>query len=413
MNTEKRSSMFYAWLAVGLLWSVALLNYLDRMTITTMRDSIKADIPMTDAEFGLLTSVFLWVYAILSPVTGFLADRFSRAGVIIVSLFVWSLLTWLTGHCHSVFQLLVVRGLMGVAEASYIPAALALIADYHRGGTRSLATGVHMSGIYAGVVLGGMGGYIAEYCGWRLGFTLFGLSGIAYAFVLIALLRDAPNAAVMADSTPSPDTHVTPLSALRALATQPSYYVLLIHWSLLSIAGWGIVGWLPTYLREHFNMGQGAAGISATGYLQAAAFIGILLGGRWADVWSRTNLRGRLLVVVIGFLASGPALFMSASTDIFLLAIAGLIIYGVSRGFSDSNMMPILCQVADPRYRATGYGIMNCFSCLTGGVMIYAGGWLKDRNIGLNTSFQFAAAALIVAALLLLLVRPRRDMESA
>jgi len=413
VNTEKQSSLFYAWLVVGLLWSVALLNYLDRMTITTMRDSIKADIPMTDAEFGLLTSVFLWVYALLSPVTGFLADRFSRVGVIIVSLFVWSLLTWLTGHCHSVHQLLIVRGLMGIAEASYIPAALALIADYHRGPTRSLATGIHMSGIYAGVVLGGMGGYIAEYFGWRLGFTLFGISGIAYAFVLMALLRDAPKTTATADSSPSPDARVTPLSALRALATQPSYYLLLIHWSLLSIAGWGIVGWLPTYLREHFNMGQGAAGISATGYIQAAGFLGILLGGRWADLWSRTNLRGRLFVVVIGFLASGPALFMSASTDIFPLAIAGLIVYGLSRGFSDSNMMPILCQVADPRYRATGYGIMNCAACLTGGVMIYVGGWLKDHNVDLGTSFQFAAAALIIAAILLLIVRPRHDVESA
>ncbi len=404
--------MFRAWLIVALLWVVALLNYLDRLTITAMHDSITADITMTEAQFGLLTSVFLWVYALLSPGAGFLADRFSRSRVIVVSLFVWSLLTWLTGHCHSIGQLLVVRALMGVGEACYIPAALALIADYHRGPTRSLATGIHMSGIYAGAALGGVGGYIAEWYGWRTGFTIFGAFGIGYAVLLMLLLRDAPRAqSAVSESIQAPPA-ITPVSALASLFRQPSYYVLLLHWSLLALAGWGITGWLPVYLKEHFNMGQGAAGFSATGYLQAAAFAGILTGGAWADAWRRRNIRGRLFVPLIGFAFAGPALFMTASTDVFVLAIAGLIVYGLSRGFSDSNMMPILCQVADPRYRATGYGIMNCFSCLTGGVMIYVGGALKDRQVGLGTTFQYAAVALVVAGLLLLLVRPRRDIES-
>ncbi len=413
MSTGKKSPMMYAWLVVALLWPVAMLNYLDRMTITTMRDSLKADILMSDAQFGLLTSVFLWVYAFLSPAAGFLADRFSRARVIMFSLFIWSVFTWLTGHCHTVNQLLVVRALMGIAEASYIPAALALIADYHRGPTRSLATGIHMSGIYAGMALGGIGGYVAEHFGWRTGFSIFGVIGVGYAAVLMLLLRDAPKPEAPAASTAPADARVTPMSAVHALGALPSYYLILLHWTVLSIAGWGIVGWLPTYLREHFNLGQGAAGMSATGYIQIAAFIGILTGGTLADLWSRTNVRGRLLVPVIGFFVAGPALFMSARTDIFPVAIAGLIVYGLSRGFSDTNMMPILCQVADPRYRATGYGIMNCFACLAGGVMIYVGGWLKDRQVDLSVTFQFAAGALVLCAVLLLLVRPRRDVESA
>ena len=175
------SSMQYAWVVVGLLWVVALLNYLDRLMITTMRDPIKQSISMTEAQFGLLTAVFLWVYGALSPLGGYLADRFSRRIVIMVSLFVWSAVTWWTGHVETFNQLLAARALMGVSEACYIPAALALIADYHRGSTRSLATGLHMSGVYAGAALGGVGGYIAEGFGWRFGFNLFGLIGVAYA----------------------------------------------------------------------------------------------------------------------------------------------------------------------------------------------------------------------------------------
>src|SRR5688572_31483265 len=90
-----------AWLTVALLWVVAALNYLDRIMITTMRGSVVEAIPMTDAQFGLLTSIFLWVYGLLSPFAGFLADRFNRSRLIIGSLLVWSLLTWLTGHCKT------------------------------------------------------------------------------------------------------------------------------------------------------------------------------------------------------------------------------------------------------------------------------------------------------------------------
>jgi len=168
----------YAWLVVGLLWFVALLNYLDRLTVTSMRDWIVADIPMSDARFGLLTSVFLWVYGLCSPMGGFLADRYSRKWVIVVSLAVWSIVTWWTGHVHTFEALLLVRGIMGVSEACYIAAALALIADYHSGPTRSLATGLHQSGLYAGAALGGAGGWIAAEHGWRVAFTQFGAIGV-------------------------------------------------------------------------------------------------------------------------------------------------------------------------------------------------------------------------------------------
>ena len=185
-----------AWLVVALLFVVGLLNYLDRIMITTMRSSIVEAIPMTDAQFGLLTSVFLWIYGLLSPFAGFLADRYSRSRVIIISLFVWSLVTWLTIHAQTFQQLLLTRALMGISEACYIPAALALIADYHRGRTRSLATGIHMTGIMVGQSLGFLGGWIAEEYVWTKAFALVGIVGIVYAALLLFTLKDAPRQAV-------------------------------------------------------------------------------------------------------------------------------------------------------------------------------------------------------------------------
>lgn len=406
MTTSKKI-VFAAWLAVGLLWVVALLNYLDRLMITTMRDAVKADIAMTDAQYGLLTSVFLWIYGIFSPLGGYLADRFSRRAVIVASLFIWSAVTWATGHMHSFHGLLAARAVMGLSEACYIPAALALITDYHRGSTRSLATGLHMSGIYAGAALGGVGGVIAEHHGWRAGFTWFGVFGVVYALIVVILLRDAPSEPTTPREVASRQPKLGIISVIRALFAHPAFLILLIANALVSIANWGIYGWLPTYLKEHFQLGLGAAGLTATGYIQIASFVGVLAGGVWADQWSRTKPNARALVPAIGYCAVAPCLFFGIDAGLLVFAVGGLIVYGLGRGFYDANLMPILRSVVDERYSATGYGVLNFVGCAVGGAMIYAGGWLKDSQVDLARIFQFSAAGLLVVGLLLFAVRSR------
>lgn len=399
-----------AWLIVGLLWFVACLNYLDRVMITTMRLSLVDAIPMTDAQFGLLTSAFLWIYGLLSPFAGFLADRFSRSRVIVGSLFVWSVITWSTGHCTTFHSLLLTRALMGISEACYIPAALALIADYHRGPTRSLATGIHMSGIMAGAGLGGIGGWVAEHYHWSDAFNWFGLGGIVYCVFLAFLLRDAPNPeAAPGAATPTVVSPVRFGAAMIDLLRRPGFLLALAFWGVLGLVGWAVTGWMPTYMNEHFNLSEGVAGFTAFGYLQAASFIGALAGGVWADRWSRRNPRGRIFVPVIGLCLAAPGIYLASHTTLVLVAIAGLVLYGFARASTDSNMMPILCTVIDPRYRATGYGLLNLFGCVVGGLTIYAGGLLRDSQISLTVVFQAAAVSMVLAAMLLLLIKPAPD----
>jgi MFS family permease len=418
MNDENQilsgsPSIKMAWFVVAQLWLVSLLNYLDRVMITTMRESLMDAIPMTDAQFGLLTSAFLWVYAVLSPFAGFMADRFSRSRVVIISLLVWSAITWLTGHAKTFEQLIAARALMGISEACYIPAALALIADYHRGSTRSLATGIQESGIFAGAGLGGLGGWIAERHGWSLPFNIFGIFGVGYSVLLLLTLKDAPRDTaqdVSASVVQPPKVGFG--KAIVSLFSRGSFLLILTFWGLLGIAGWALLAWMPTYIQEHFQLSQGKAGLSATGYMQTAALVGVLIGGAWADRWSRTSERGRILVPVIGLGVAAPAVLLAANTDVFVVFVAGLVIYGLARAFTDSNMMPILCLVADPRYRATGFGILNCFACVIGGVAIYAGGALRDANVNLKHVFQFAAFSLVVCAVLLFLVKPSRNVAT-
>lgn len=394
-----------AWLVVAMLSFVGTLNYLDRTTITTMRDSIMASIPMNNAQFGLLTSVFLWIYGFSSPFVGFLADRFSKSKVVIISLLVWSLATLLTGFSRTFDELLATRVLMGISEASYIPASLALIMDYHKGSTRSLATGINMIGLMVGSSLGFLGGWIAEKHSWNLAFHIFGVVGIIYSLLLIFVLRDAPK-----NTLTHEELHLKQkmrfFDALKALLSRRSYILMIVFWALLGIVGWLMVGWLPSYFQDHFNLSQSLAGLYATGFLYPSGIIGLLIGGFVADRWNKHNPRGRIFTPVIGLCVAAPSIFIASYTNILPLAIAFFIVYFLSRTFTDANLMPILSMVAASNHRATGYGILNLFATIVGGVGIYVGGALKDADIGFNVIFQSASILLLVCATLLFLVRP-------
>lgn len=394
-----------AWLVVALLWIVGCLNYLDRIMLTAMRESIRAAIPMGDDEFGGLMTVFLWVYALLSPVGGWCADRFGRSRVIALSAGVWSAVTLLTSFSQNYQQLLISRALMGISEACYIPAALALIADYHRGSTRSLATGIHMSGIYAGMVLGGVaGGWIADHYRWSVGFYVFGWFGVGYALVLAAILRNVPREHHTSKDLPP----VMPMDSIQTLGGNGQFWIIAAHWGLLGFAGWAFVTWMPTFLREHFHLSQADAGFTASAYMQVAAFLGVLTGGAWADRWSRTQLRGRVWVPMMALTLAAPFVCMTSFTDALWFAVVCLIAFGFARGCSDSNMMPILCQVAEPRHRATGYGLINLFSCGFGGIAAYLGGYLRERHVGLNVLLSSSGALVLICGLLLILLKPIR-----
>ncbi len=413
MNSKIKS--YYPWIVVGILWVVSLLNYLDRLLIASMRDPIKDSIPMTDAQFGLLTTIFLFVYGTLSPFGGYFADRFSRKMVIVVSLLVWSAVTLWTGFVSSFGEMLAARAVMGISEACYMPAAVALITDYHKGRTRSIASGLLMSGLYAGMALGGTGGYIADLWGWRYGFHLFGIIGIAYSFFLFFILRDVPeNQNIGMDQITGypdkePEKRVAFGEMIRNLFGSRSYWIILIYGSLLVITFWVIYAWLPTYFKERFNLSLGEAGVSATAYIQVASLIGVIVGGILADRWSKKNIRGRMYVPAIGFIIGGPFLFAMASTGVFGVAIASIIVFGLAKGFHDANFMPIICQVVDKRYRATGYGLMSFFSVNAGGLMIYIGGALKDADISLSVVYQISAVGVLLSGLILMLLRLKKD----
>jgi MFS family permease len=399
-----------AWRIVALLAPVAMLNYLDRQMLASMKFSIAHDLSgLTDQEsWGRILAAFKWVYALSSPLGGFLADRFSRRWVITASLLIWPAVTWATGQVATAEQLLFTRALMGLSEAFYIPAALALIADFHPSTTRSRAIGVHQMGIYAGVILGGLGGYAADSAalGWRGAFELCGIVGVLYAILLALFLRDAP-------STEAPSKgRTSPGASLKELFGNRSFVLLVLCFTLPALSAWIVRDWMPAVLKEQFGIGQGRAGISATLPWQAAAIFGALGGGWLADRWMRRTIRGRIYVSALGmalFLPALAGLGYAPSTGHLSVAILFLVVFGVGWGFFDCNTMPVLCQVARPDLRATGYGMMNFISIGCGGFADWGFGRLRDHGVALAAILGLLAAAALLSIFCMLLIQPRTE----
>jgi len=402
-----------AWIAVALLWPVAMLNYLDRQMLASMKFSVMSDIPSvgTDGNWGLMLGQFKWVYAFLSPLGGYVADRFGRRATIAGSLFAWSAVTVLTGSATTFRELMWARTLMGVSEAFYIPAALALIADMHSERTRSRAVGVHQTAIYVGMMAGGFGGYVADApsLGWRFAFHAAGAVGVLYSLPLAFALGRVERAA----AAHAPESHARdpaertpPVRAVRELLGSFPFLLLVLCFTLPALAGWIVRDWMPAILKQQFNIGQGVAGVSATLYLTIAMLVGVAIGGVLADRWSRITHRGRAFTSALGILLLVPALFGVGNAGTLAVAVAFLALFGLGWGLFDCNNMPILCQIARPGLRATGYGIMNLVSISCGGLADWGFGRMRDAGWPLNASFAaFAAMALVAVGLMLWVAR--------
>jgi MFS family permease len=389
---------------VVLLLPVALLNYLDRQLVATMQKSIMGSVDdlKTQAQWGHLLAWFKWTYALASPFAGYVADRFGRRHVIALSLFVWSADTWATAHATSYDQLLATRAIMGLSEAFYIPAALALIADHHGSATRSRAVGLHQIGIYIGVMLGSLGGYVADdpALGWRWAFTGLGLLGVVYAFPLWWWLRDTPRA--------RPAEAPRAFAAVGDLLGNRDFRLLLLYFTLPALAGWVVRDWMPSVLQKELGLTQGLAGVSAVVWWQGAAIVSALGGGWLADRWMRRSPRGRQQVSALGMSLIVPALLgvgIVIGQGSLPLAIAFLVLFGLGWGLFDSNNMPILAQIARPDQRATGYGLMNLASISCGGLADVGFGWLRDHEVPLNLIFGGFAAVACLSAWLVLKIR--------
>ena len=410
--TNKR---FYPWLVVALLWIVALLNYMDRQMLSTMQEAMKVDIAeLNRAEaFGALMAVFLWIYGIVSPFAGIVADRISRKRLVIGSLFVWSGVTWLMGYASNFQELYMLRAVMGISEALYIPSALSLIADWHEGKSRSLAIGIHMTGLYVGQAVGGFGATIAATFSWHATFHWFGIIGMTYSLVLAMLLHDRPKTPSADTAKPAPQTAATRKESLwgglSVVLSTWAFWVILFYFAAPSLPGWATKNWLPTLFADSLGIPMAEAGPISTITIAASSFIGVIAGGILSDKWVRRNIRGRIYTSAIGLGMTVPALVLLGVGHSLAAVVGAGVLFGVGYGMFDANNMPILCQIISARYRATAYGIMNMVGVFAGAAVTHVLGRFTDGG-SLGTAFA-VLGSVVLAALVLQLscLKPKAD----
>jgi MFS family permease len=342
--------------------------------------------------------IFLWVYGFMSPISGIIADKLNRKWLIVLSLFVWSGVTYSMGLADNYQQVYWLRAIMGISEALYIPAGLSLIADFHDDTTRSLAIGIHMTGIYIGQALGGFGATISVAWSWHTTFHFFGIAGMMYAIILMLFLKEKKNRTeeVMKSDTAQSKSLV---KGLALLFSNLFFWVILFYFAIPSLPGWATKNWLPTLFAGSLGIPMAEAGPISTITIAASSFMGVIVGGILSDRWVLKNIRGRIYTSAIGLALTIPSLLLIGfGHSLFAVVTAG-VCFGFGWGMYDANNMPILCQFVSARYRATAYGIMN----MTG---VFAGAFITDllgkyTDAG-NLGNGFAMLALVVLAALVL-----------
>lgn len=403
-------SKSYPWVVVALLWVVALLNYMDRQMLSTMKPSMMLDIHelQSATNFGYLMAIFLWIYGFMSPLSGIIADRLNRKWLIVGSLFVWSAVTFAMGYAKTFDQLYWLRAAMGVSEALYIPAGLSLIADYHQDKTRSLAVGIHMTGLYMGQALGGFGATIAATFSWQNTFMSFGLIGIVYSVVLILFLHEKRDTEQVTTSNLVKPKHSL-FKGLAVLFSNISFWIILFYFAVPSLPGWGVKNWLPTLFSENLHLDMSKAGPLSTITIAASSFLGVVFGGILSDKWVQKSLRGRIYTSAIGLGFTIPALVLVGfGTSIFAI-VGAAFCFGFGYGMFDANNMPILCQFVSVKYRATAYGFMNMMGVIAGAEITR---WLgKSTDAGsLGKDFAMLGGIVLLALIIQLsFLRPKAN----
>ncbi len=391
------------WRVAAFLAVAAALNYADRAAMSAVLSAVRTDLNISDVSLGLVGSVFLWSYALGSPIAGALADRFSRTKLVVGSLIAWSAVTALIGAATGLPALLALRFSLGVAECLFLPAAIALIADYHGPTTRARALSYISIGVNGGMIFGGaLAGLLAEKYGWRSGFWVLGLGGIGLAFFAGKFLPASEHAHTLSPTrVREGQTRAPWVEAVAYLVRVPSYWVLIFESMLSGLGMWTFFGWLPLYFRETYNMSLAGAGFAGTFMLQVSVMLGIFFGGWISDRMARKSPARRMQLYGCFYLGSAPFLLLFLGRQEFAVVAIGISLFSFLRGLGQANDTPTQCEIVPPQFRSTGVGIMNSVATGAGGCGVLIAGFLK-REVGLGGIFAGIAGVFFLAGLILL-----------
>lgn len=394
---KPRAALAPEWVLIGFLWLAYVLNHADRQVVYTLFPALQREFGFSNTVLGLNGALFLWVYGACSPLAGIAGDRWSRALLVAGSLGLWSAITVLSGFSLNGTMLLVCRGLLGISESFFMPAAYALMANAHGPATRSRAVAIFASSQMAGVAIGGsLSGYIGERFHWRASFWILGAIGLVFAIPLWRFLSQVPPHfhGVTASKGAS-------LKSFLGLFRIPSLRIIT---AVISVATFGlflVYSWLPTFLFDKFQIGLARAGFEASVYPQLGTIAGLFVGGLAADRLYDRFHAARFALLMIALLAGAPCIFLIGGGTSLLATRLAAIAFGFFAGFISANQAPAAFDVVPPSQRATAVGVLNVIGATVSGFAPFLGGMARD-TIGVGQLMAYTAMLYLATAALAL-----------
>jgi len=346
-------SASYGRYALTLLVAIYTVNFLDRQIITTIGESIKNDLHLTDSQMGALGGIyFAAVYTILGIPIARVADKSNRPWVMTVSLALWSGFTVVSGLARNYAVLAFARAGVGVGEAGCSPTAHSLLADYFPPNRRATALAIYSMGISIGTLFGmAIGGIVAEHYGWRNAFLVAGAPGLVFAVLAILTLRE-PRSQLSRDAQAAANasSHIPLLMVFSTLVQRPTFWLFGLGGALTAFVSYAQGQFTtPFFLRNHaheltvlaghFGMAP-APGKPPLGFLSLAlglgagfgGALGSWLGGVLADRWGAEDLRNYALFPILANALGIPMVLVGATTGNMPLALVLMAIANVSAG---------------------------------------------------------------------------------
>ncbi len=381
---------------IAFMWGAYFLNYCDRQAIFSMFKALEQDLKMSDQQLGLVGAVFLWVYGIGCPIAGQLADRFSKRLLVVLSLVIWSLVTFAIGFAGSALILLGLRAAMGISESLYMPAAITLTANstppQHRSQAVSMLTTAQIAGSVGGAWFGG---WMAEQGYWRYAFFTLGFIGVIYAIPYFWFLT------TVKEDTQLETTQSGSKFSSLTLFNIPTFTVLCITFPIFVFGLWMLYSWLPKFLEEKFTLGTADAAFHASVYMQTATLFGLFNGGWLADRLFLVTKASRMWLLVGTFFLCAPALYGIGNSPTLVMTSLSLTCFGLFSGFLMGNIFPASFEVVPADARASSVGILNFFgSALSGFAPLMVGTWKK--SVGIERMLAGTACLYLIAGVILI-----------
>ncbi|HUT86309.1 MAG TPA: MFS transporter [Elusimicrobiales bacterium] len=320
----------------SLLLGINLFNYIDRQILYSVFPLIKKDLMLSDTQLGFLSSAFMIVYMLYSPIAGYFGDRHKRPPWIAVSTILWSIATFFSGIIKSFHQLLFVRSMVGIGEGGYMTMAPGYISEQFPKQKRARILSYFSIAIPIGSALGYLlGGQLGEIFGWRKTFFIVAIPGIILGLLVFKLKDPNREFAVLKKSPPKFKNYFP-------LLTNKVFIFTSLSQAMATFTLGGLAAWMPTYFHRYLDFSVARAGTVFGAITLFAGAIGMLAGGRIADFLLKRTHRAYFIVSSVGFFLSIPAAFFAIFTGSKTLSI---IMFFFAIAFVFVNIGPLLAAI--------------------------------------------------------------------